>query len=359
MKRLEHCYGLTSFVLSWLQSYLAGRTQYVNFNGPSKVTLVMFGVPQGSVLGPLLFILYTAEIGAIIENFGFKVHGYADDLQIYDHATWQEAGDLIRRLSACVDAVKTWMSTNRLCLNPCKTEVIWLGSKQRIQHCPMDPISISGAWIVPSTRVRDLGVILDSELTMIPHVNALTRLCYFNIRQIRTIRRSLDMESTCALMRALIHSRLDYCNGVLACLPDYIYSRLQMVLKSAARLILKKPSRATVSNEMITILHWLPYPQRVTYKAAIVIYKCRHGLAPVYLSNRFIQVSEIAGRSMLRSASNGLLVVPYTKTKTIGPRGYYYSGPIAWNSLPRYLRDDSMSLATFKKCLKTYLFKGR
>ena len=359
LRRLEHCFGLTGLVLAWMRSYLTGRTQYVCFNGMSEVTVVDFGVPQGSVLGPLLYILYTAEIYGIIEEFGLKVHGYADDLQIFEHVFPQDVDDLVRRFQSCIDAVMSWMSNNRLCLNPGKTELIWLSSSRRFHLCPTDPINLCGSWIIPAASVRDLGIIIDNGLTMIPHVNKLIGLCYFNIRQLRTIRRSLTRDAAHALVRALIHSRLDYCNGLLSGLLDYMMGRLQSVLKSAARLVLKMPPRSSTSEAMVNILHWLPFPHRITYKLAVMTYKCLHGLAPPYLSGRFTSVSDVPGRSMLRSNTfdRQQLLLPRTKTATIGPRGFYYAGPHSWNSLPVVLRNNPMSMFTFRKNLKTALYR--
>ena len=356
LKRLQHGFGVAGMALKWIRSYLSGRTQYVVYHGQSEVTAVQFGVPQGSVLGPLLFLLYTADIFALVQEFGLKVHGYADDLQIYEHVDPRQSSDAVSRFSECVDAVKEWMARNRLRLNPSKTEIIWLGSSRRLRNFPMDPVFISGTWITPSKQVRDLGVVLDSELTMIPHVNKLISICYFHIRQLRVIRRSLTVDAAHALARSLIHSRLDYCNSVLAGLPDYMINRLQSVLRSAARLVLQLPKGSHALERMQVELHWLGYPHRLFYKVGVMTDKCLHGLAPPYLSMRLTRVSDIAGRSQLRSASEGQLVVPYSKTKTIGARGFYISGPTFWNFLPCHLRDTELSLKTFKEHLKTVLF---
>jgi hypothetical protein len=137
-----------------------------------------------------------------------------------------------------------------------------------------------------------------------------------------------------------------------------MFGRLQSVLKASARLVLKKPPGASTSSAMINILHWLPFPQRVIYKTAVMTYKCLNNLAPTYLSRRFTSVSEVPGRAMLRSNTldRQQLIIPKTNTLTIGPRGFYFSGAHSWNNLPISLRDNSMSLATFKKHLKTALF---
>ena len=101
--RLQHTFGLCGPVLNWFRSYLTGRTQSVMFNGElSAVMQIQFGVPQGSVLGPNLFVLYAAEVIEIAECHGFSAHAYADDLQLYDHADPSMCASLVARLAACV-----------------------------------------------------------------------------------------------------------------------------------------------------------------------------------------------------------------------------------------------------------------
>ena len=211
-------------------------------------------------------------------------------------------------------------------------------------------------WITPTSCVRDLGVIVDSDLSLVSHVNHLTSTCYNHIRQLRSIRRSLTVETAHELARALIHSRLDYCNGVLAGLPKYQVSRLQSVLRSAARLVLRLPGSSSISNLMREQLHWLPFPDRIEYKLCVLGYKCLHDSAPVYISEMCDLVSSFPGRSQLRSASAANLIVPVIRTKTIGTRGFFYSCPSVWNSLPSNLKNFDLTLATFKNQLKTYFF---
>ena len=158
-------------------------------------------------------------------------------------------------------------SSNRFKLNPAKTEIIWLGSACKLKHCPMDELSIAGVMLRPTTQVRDLGVQLDSNLSMSTHINHLTRTCFYHIRQLRTVRRSLTVDTTHALVRALVHSRLDYCNSVLAGQPKYCFDKLQSVLRASARLIvLRLPGSSNVGNLIRRQLHWLPFPERVQFK---------------------------------------------------------------------------------------------
>ena len=271
-----------------------------------------------------------------MERFGFHAHSYADDLQIYAHSDPKEAYALVASFTDCVDTIKEWMASNRLRLNPDKTEVVWLGSPRRLHHCPMTPMFIFGATINPSIKVPNLGVTLDSDSSMTSHVNKLISLCFFHIRQLRLVRRSLTVDTAHALVRSLIHSRLDYCNGVLAGSSVDTIRCLQSVLKSA-RLIFLLPGHASVTDHMKKQLHWLGFPQRITCKLCVMTYKCLHGLAPDYLARHCMPVGAIEGHLRLRSATAGQLLVPARKTVYIGSRGFSFSAPTSWNGLPAYL----------------------
>ena len=239
------------------------------------------------MLGPILFIAYSAEVIGIVEQHGFNVHAFADDLQVYGHAAQNEAAHLATRMSTCIESVKAWMSSNRLRLNPSKTELIWLGSSRRLHHCSSTGMRVSDVDLRPVDCVRDLGVLIDSGTTLARYVNHISSVCLFQLRQLRIIRRSLTTDVAHALVRALIHTRIDYCNGLLASCPRYLTDKLRVVLRAAARMVLQLPYRSSVSEVMHRQLHWLDVVDRVNYKIGLLNYKCLHGLAPGYLSNQF------------------------------------------------------------------------
>ena len=174
----------------------------------------------------MLFLLYSADVLRIAAKHGFCAHSYADDLQLYDHALQTSGPGLVTRMSACVVEISDWMASNRLKLNPSKTELIWLSSSRRLRHCSSGEQTIAGVRITPSLHVRNLGVMVDGELTMGTHVSHLTRTCFYHLRQLRVVRRSLTTDASHSLVRALVHSRLDYCNSVLAGLPLYSLNKL-------------------------------------------------------------------------------------------------------------------------------------
>ena len=238
----------------------------------SATTMVTSGVPQGSVLGPILFIAYSAEVICIVEQHGFNVLAFADDLQVYGHAAQHEAALLAMRMSTCIESVKAWMSANRLRLNPSKTELIWLGSSRRLHHCSSTGMRVSDVDLRPVDCVRDLGVLIDSGMTLARHVNHISGVCLFQLRQLRIIRRSVTTDAAHALVRALIHTRIDYCNGLLTSCLRYLTDKLQVVLRATARMVLQLPYRSSVSEVMHRQLHWLDVVDRVNYKIGLLVY---------------------------------------------------------------------------------------
>ena len=187
-------------------------------------------------------------------------------------------------------------------------------------------------------------------------ISHLSRTCFYHLPQLRVVRRSLTTDAAHSLIRALVHSRVDYCNGVLAGLPQTQINRLQSILRAAARLVLQLPGWASVSNLMRVQLHWLSIPQRIQFKLCSVVYRCLHNTAPIYLRGLCVPISSLEGCSHLRSAAAGDLRIPSAKTVTIGRRGFSVAGPAAWNNLSTALKDYTFTFTAFKKLLKTELF---
>ena len=357
LTRLDRSFGISATALEWIRSYLGQRTQRVRYNGQVSATaLLEFGVPQGSVLGPLYFLLYSADVFLLADRHGFKIHGYADDIQLYSHCPTREMDSLTRRMSACIDDIRSWMLSNRLRLNSSKTEVIWLGSRRRLDVCSVEPIVISGSIVRPASKVRNLGVIFDSSLTFSDHATQLAGRCYYYLRQIRGIRRSLTVDSCHALVRALILSRLDYCNSLLCGNTDLLMAQLDGVLRAAARVVLQLPRRSSITAVMRDRLHWLDISSRIKFKLCVVVRRCSDGSAPSYLRRLLTSVSSLPSRSHLRSSAAGDLTVPRFSCSTFGPRAFAISAPYAWNSLPSSLKCANCSLSTFRKKLKTHFF---
>ena len=184
------------------------------------------------------------------------------------------------------------------------------------------------------------------------------RSCFYQLRQLRVVRRSLTFEASVQLVHAFINSRLDYCNSLLAGVGDQLISQLQSVLRAAARLVLQKKKFDRISDDIRNKLHWLPIRQRISFKLCLLVFRCLRGEAPPYLSEMLSLVSNSDALRSHRSAARGDLIIPRTFTKTFGPRGFAVSGPTAWNALPPSLKNKDLSPTVFRSKLKTHLFNS-
>jgi hypothetical protein len=155
----------------------------------------------------------------------------------------------------------------------------------------------------------------------------------------------------------MVLTRLDYGSAALAGLPGQLLDKLQSVLNAAARLVCSARKYDHITP-LLRDLHWLPYPERITFRLAVLAYRCQHGLAPSYLSKDIQRVADIDSCRRLRSASTGKLKVPPTQRKTIGDRAFPVAAARAWNSLSPSVM-SATSLSTFKQRLKTELFTRR
>jgi hypothetical protein len=355
--RLQQSYGLEGTVFDWFRSYLSGRTQCVHsLSTKSAPSAVLHGVPQGSVLGPILFTLYAADMLQLVKLHQLHPHAYADDTQIYGFCRPSDTSALQQRVSECVDDVAAWMKANRLQLNHSKTEILWCSSQRRQHQIPTEPTRIGDALIPSSSSVRDLGVYIDASITMKTHVTSLVRSCFASLRQLRSIRRSIPSHALQTLIHALVISRIDYCSSVLAGMPGTQLRRLQSVLNAAARLIFSARKHDHITP-LLRELHWLRFPERIKFRLCVLAYQCLHGAAPSYLAENVHMVTDANSRLRLRSASQMMLHVPATRRSTLGDRAFPVAAARAWNSLPPNVK-SAPSLETFRRHLKTHLFNA-
>ena len=248
------------------------------------------------------------------------------------------------------------MASNRLKLNCEKTEILWLRSRyQQLMPNSIPTVSVGISAVEPANGARNLGVHFDINLNMKQHINNVCRQCYFQLRQLRVIRKTLPQSVVKTLLHAFVSSRLDYCNSLFYGLPNCEIKKLQSVQNAAARLFggLRKFDHITpvLKND----LHWLPIKSRIDYKIALLVFKSLHNLAPSYLAEMFEQAEHSEFLSRNRSASHGDLIQPRWNTVAYGHRHFRYSSANVWNKLPVTIRKCT-SLTNFTKELKTYLF---
>ena len=289
VKRLHTDVGIRGKALDWFKSYLNGRSQRIAVQGTmSRQFDLDCGVPQGSCLGPLLFVIYASNLFKVVEKHLPTTHCFADDTQLYlsfkpDDTTSQN--DAINAMNKCVDDLRNWMITDKLMINDDKTEFLLIGTRQQLAKINTAcSITVGEYDIDPSLCVRNLGVWFDSRLSMSTHVTKLCNSSFYHLHNIRCIRKYLSRDYLLALIHAFITSRLDFCNGLLYGLPKSQIVKLQRIQNAAARIAMNIGKYAHVTPALQD-LHWLPVRARIHFKILILVFKAIHGLAPPYISD--------------------------------------------------------------------------
>ncbi len=289
--------GITGIPLHWFESYLNGRSFKVAWGGEASTEhQLVTGVPQGSALGPLLFSTYTTSLGPIIQTHGFSYHFYADDTQLY-LSFRPDDPTVAARISGCLADISAWMKEHHLQLNLAKTELLVFPATPTLQHD--FTTQLSSSTITPSSSVRNLGVIFNEQLTFIDHIAKTARSCRFALHNFRKIRSFLTQH---AAQIALVISRLEYCNALLAGLPSNTIKPLQMIQNAAAWLVFSEPKRAHVTPLFMS-LHWLPVAARIKFKTLMLAYRTATGSAPSYIHSLIIYIPSRSLRSASERAS--------------------------------------------------------
>lgn len=352
LSRLSLNFGISGPAQTLLKSYLSERTQSVHIgSNSSPPSPISTGVPQGSVLGPLLFSLYTTPLSYILRDSTIPFHFYADDTQLYTSFSANDSATSLARMSNTLDSVHQWLCANHLSVNPSKTEYLLAGTMQQRAKVAADSISFSGHLIQPSSSVRNLGVTFDPDLSLTDHISTVCKSSYYAIRQIRQVRSSLDHNSAVILANSLVSSKLDYCNSLYYGLPQTTLRRLQLVQNTLARAIVPFTKRSDHISPILHRLHWLPITQRIHFKICLLTYKTLQTKQPSYLQDL---LTPHAPSRPLRSSNQLLLSIPPLRTAA-GRRSFSFSAPTLWNSLPLDVR-LSTSLSSFRSKLKTFLY---
>ena len=344
--------GISGIALSWTASYLAERSYQVAWRGyVSAPHPLLTGVPQGSVLGPLLFSLYTKSLGSVIKSHGFSYHCYADDTQLFLSFP-PSATQVNEKISACLADISSWMDRYHLKLNLNKTELLYI--PHRTSPVPELSVTVDGTTVTASCSARNLGVVLDDQLDFKEQVAATSRSCRFLLYNIRRIRLYLTTYSTQLLVQAMVISRLDYCNSLLASLPACVIQPLQLIQNAAACLVFNLPKFSHITP-LLRSLHWLPAAAKIRFKVLTLAYAAANKTAPHYLQD-IIQAYTPA--RPLRSAATGRLAHPASRatvSRSSRLRSFSTLAPQWWNDLPIPIR-TAPSLPIFHRSLKTHLF---
>ena len=345
---------LSGKALNWIKTYLKGRTFSVrieNING--KKCLLIYGVPQGTILGPLLFVIYIHDIVLIAEKYGLHIELYADDSQWYmGFSPLSERSETVQKVQMCMSEVKSWMASNFLKVNFDKTDVIFL-SNQLSHSIFLGNISctIEGKEFInnPNQSVKSLGVQLDNSLSMKNMVMNCVKNCYFNLKKLGGIRNNLSKYDKLTMVKSYVISHLDYCNALYANLSKTLLMKLQKVMDACVRFIFNLPIRSDVEVSAKSV-HLLPIKSRIKYKLCLIAYKVLNGEAPSYLDEIVdLKIPTNIGMQLRSTLDTIILELPEFEN-TIK-----YKMAKSWNSLPFELR-NCRKIETFKRQMKAHYF---
>ena len=338
------CYGIRDVPFEWFESYLCGRKQ-CSVLGDSKSSFLdegKYGVPQGSVLGPFLFLLYINNIFDCIQSKTF-CHLYADDTVIIQSAKDPES--LKQGLEMQLEYLSAWFFCNKLSVNTGKTELIFFGRKQKVAECKgLPPLSFQNAKISPKSDVKYLGVVFDEGMTWEKHANAVRQKAYLGLNKIKRVSSTLNNETRRLLVNALVLPHLNYCVNTWSNTSSYVRKRFESLSRQ-----INKVSQTNKSFEKLT-----------NYSTALMTFKSINKIAPSYLTKRFVlcgnrnEKGELVGVNT-RAARENKLRVQKTRNK-YDSKTFLHNGTEVWNNLPNDLR-QTQSIVTFKSKAKSHFFQ--
>ena len=341
--------GLDNNAVSWMHSYLVGREQRVEVNGTLSPPLpITCGVPQGSILGPLLFLVYVNDMASACDCSLFL---FADDSALL--VSDRDKLKVEKALSSELNKICTWLNDNKLSIHLGKTESILFGSIPKLSKVDSFTIKVGDNVITNKTEITYLGCILEANLSSEKMTTKVVKKVNQRIRFLHRIAPLVGRDTLKTLARALIQPHFDY--GVHVWYRDAskaLKIKLQTAQNKLIRLLLNLPSRAHLTANHMLSMGWLLVADRVQFLAMGLVYKIHYtSKIPMYLSRYFQNVKDVHHHNTRGSSTNH--VQPRFSTKK-GSNSFASYTTNMWNSLPTAIK-ESKSLISFKTALKSHL----
>ena len=345
-------YGFKNTELMWFKSYLSQRKQVVSYNGVTSSTkVVSIGVPQGTVIGPMLFLLYLNDLSTAVNNACIYI--YADDVVIY---TSDKSIDVLsRKLQCTLQTVFNWYNDNKLSLsiNKCSTMVIDLTNTG--QNHKLD-LRCNGIILQQLDCFKYLGIGIDNQLKWERHIAEVIKRISFNNARLRVLRNILPRDVLIKIFNATSIPIIDYASSVWGGFSATLGNRIKRLENAAARAITGNCDFINVRGDtLFNDLRLTRFNDRYKYQTALLMFKAIHGIAPAYICDTVCFSYEVNGRN-LRSYDNMTLHQPIPNYE-ICKRSLAYNGPTIWNALPITIKTSS-TIMQFKREYKNVFFNG-
>ena len=351
LRAAQQKFKFSSMAYKWLSSYLSNREMRVKVDGnlSSAWPLPPAGVPQGSILGPLLFALYIDSLPAALQPYAN--HLFADDTSIW--SLGKSAEIISSHLESAMDQLSQWSRENKIQLNPSKCKLLLIGTRLRLatQGGKLS-VAHQGHNLISEESSRLLGLVLDPTLSFHDHIKQVVKRMNFGSHLLRKALPYLKPGLLTQLYFAFVHSHLIYCLEVWGPLTTKAdVEKLEGVRNRCAKILLRGLGYLDVFDSRETRfqkLGWLPFNTLVVHRVLLQVYKIRNYAGPQYL-RRLLQPL----RSGTRQAERGDYHVPFRST-TIAQHAFSYLAPYYWNQLPEDVR-NMPSIGSFKRCLANHL----
>lgn len=348
LHKLKNHFNINEGALKMITSYFSNRKFSVKINktlsSPRNLT---HGVPQGSLLGPLFYILYTKEVETITSHHGLTIQCYADDCQLYISFYLSEIYSVEEKISTCLHEIKKWMNQNFLKLNSNKTQIKILKNKS---------VTIPSFRLLTEVSVESvkvLGVLFDENLKFTDFISKKVKACNFQLRNLYNIRESLNTSTRIMMVSCLLLSTIDFCNVLLVGATDKELRPIKLIINRAIRFIFSLTPRTHITP-FYKKVHFLPIRLRIKFKACLIAHKIFYGEAPEYFNNDFKKYVPTTNKNLREGCGRDkfmFLVI----TEDMSSKRLSILIKREWNILPLSLRTcDKRDL--FKSRLKAHFF---
>ena len=313
--------GVLGHERDWFSHYLMNRTQSVEFQGVTSCPVgISVGVPQGSILGPLLFLLHVNDLPGMTSECSILM--YADDTVLF--CSSPQASLIANKLNNELREIERWLFDNSLFINKTKTEAMLFGTAQRLSNAYSFDIHIDGKQIKRVSEFTYLGVVFDERLSFNGHVKKLISKAGKRVGMVGRLRDNLTLHSANVVYTTLIRPILDYCDTVWGCCGEGNAQALQALQNRAARII----ARTDRSSPATDILKWPSLADRRRNNVFKLVKKCIRGRCPQYFKEYFKCNGSVHQRA---TRQKNQLHLPAVRTET-AKRSFYYYGCTVFNS---------------------------
>ena len=352
LSKLDH-YGIRQNANLWIKSYLCNRKQSVKVNGCiSECEEITCGVPQGSILGPLLFIIYINDMHRAVKQS--IVHHFADDTNLI--FSGKSPNEIRITLNKELQHLYEWLCANRLSLNAQKTEfIIFRPARKKLPF--RITLKIQNTKLFESTKIKYLGIILDQRLAWSHHINELAKKLNRTLGLVYKIRENCTRDVLRSLYFSLFHSHLTYGIPVWGKCAKFLLERIRLIHKKVLRAISFSDFRAP-TTPILKNLEILDIDDLIKQQIASLMWEYDHNIMPPALSKLFTARNTIHAHN-LRNARNDELYTAQRYKNAYGLNSFCHNGALIFNEIKNYpFYNTCISKATFNKKMKDHILEN-